>query len=144
MFNIYGPGQDPNNKSLGMINIFLNMARKEGKISVKGSLSRFRDFVFIDDVLQAWELIIKDKKYFNNIYNIGSGKKTSIKDLLKEISIVLDRKVITKVQKGTPGDFLGCFANIDKIKKHLKYSPKYNLRNGLKIFNEWLNKNEKY
>jgi len=144
MFNIYGPGQDPNNKFLGMINIFLNMARKEGKISVKGSLSRFRDFVFIDDVLQAWELIIKDKKYFNNIYNIGSGKKTSIKDLLKEISIVLDKKVITKVQKGTPGDFLGCFANIEKIKKHLKYSPKYNLRNGLKIFNKWLNKNEKY
>jgi UDP-glucose 4-epimerase len=63
---------------------------------------------------------------------------------LKEISIVLDKKVITKVQKGTPGDFLGCFANIEKIKKHLKYSPKYNLRNGLKIFNKWLNKNEKY
>ena len=144
MFNIYGPGQDPNNKYLGMISIFLNMAKKNGKIFIKGSLDRFRDFVFIDDVLHAWKLIIKDKKYFNNVYNIGSGKKTLIKDLIKEISSVLDKKIIIKVEKGTPGDFLGCYANIGKIKNHLGYSPKYNLKQGLKLFNKWLNKNEKY
>jgi nucleoside-diphosphate-sugar epimerase len=106
--------------------------------------SIFRDFVFIDDVLHAWKLIIKDKKYFNNVYNIGSGKKTLIKDLIKEISSVLDKKIIIKVEKGTPGDFLGCYANIGKIKNHLGYSPKYNLKQGLKLFNKWLNKNEKY
>lgn len=144
MFNIYGPGQDPNNKYLGMISIFLNMAKKNGKIFIKGSLDRFRDFVFIDDVLYAWGLIIKDKKYFNNIYNIGSGKKTVIKDLIKVISSVLDKRIIVKVEKGTPGDFLGCYANIEKIKNHLGYSPKYNLVEGLKIFNKWLNENEQY
>lgn len=144
MFNIYGPGQDPSNKYLGMISIFLNMAKKNGKIFIKGSLDRFRDFVFIDDVLYAWELIIKDKKYFNNVYNIGSGKKTIIKDLIKDISSVLDKRIIVKVEKGTPGDFLGCYANIEKIKNHLGYSPKYNLAQGLKIFNKWLNENEQY
>jgi UDP-glucose 4-epimerase len=144
MFNIYGPGQDPNNKYLGMISIFLNMAKKNGKIFIKGSLDRFRDFVFIDDVLYAWGLIIKDKKYFNNVYNIGSGKKTVIKDLIKVISSVLDKRIIVKVEKGTPGDFLGCYANIEKIKNHLGYSPKYNLVQGLKIFNKWLNENEQY
>ena len=144
MFNIYGPGQDPNNKYLGMINIFLNMAKKNGKIIVKGSVDRFRDFVFIEDVLDAWQLIIRDKKYFNNIYNIGSGKKTSIKNLLKEIFLVINKKTIIKVEKGTPGDFLGCYANIDKIKNHLGYSPKYNLTQGLMIFNRWLNEKFKY
>ena len=144
MFNIYGPGQDSSNKYLGMISIFLNMAKKNGKIFIKGSLDRFRDFVFIDDVLYAWGLIIKDKKYFNNVYNIGSGKKTIIKDLIKDISSVLDKRIIVKVEKGTPGDFLGCYANIEKIKNHLGYSPKYNLAQGLKIFNKWLNENEKY
>ena len=144
MFNIYGPGQDPNNKYLGMINIFLNMAKKNGKITVKGSVDRFRDFVFIEDVLDAWQLIIRDKKYFNNIYNIGSGKKTSIKNLLREIFLVINNKTIIKVEKGTPGDFLGCYANIDKIKNHLGYSPKYNLTQGLMIFNRWLNEKFKY
>ena len=115
MFNIYGPGQDSSNKYLGMISIFLNMAKKNGKIFIKGSLDRFRYFVFIDDVLYAWGLIIKDKKYFNNVYNIGSGKKTIIKDLIKDISSVLDKRIIVKVEKGTPGDFLGCYANIEKI-----------------------------
>ena len=62
MFNIFGPGQDPNNKSLGMINIFLNMAIKDNKVSVKGSLKRFRDFVFIDDVAEAWYKASINKK----------------------------------------------------------------------------------
>ena len=53
MFNIYGPGQDPKNKYLGMISIFLNMAKKMTPIQVKGSLKRFRDFIYIDDVCKA-------------------------------------------------------------------------------------------
>ena len=85
MFNIYGPGQDPENKFLGMINIFLNMAKKDPKIIVKGSLNRFRDFVFIDDIIRAWVLIVEDKKHSNEIYNVGSGQKTTINELLKKI-----------------------------------------------------------
>ena len=53
--NIYDR-QDPNNPNLGMINI-LNMARNKSNIGVKGSLKRFRDFIYIDDVIDAWYML---------------------------------------------------------------------------------------
>ena len=143
MFNVYGPGQDSKNNFLGMISIFLNMAKKTSEIKVKGSLKRFRDFIYIDDVLDAWHKVFIDRKHYNQIYNVGSGKKTTLKVLFKKISFVLGKKLKIKEEKGTPGDFLGCYANISKIKKDLKFKPKHNLLVGLKKFNEFLDDGSK-
>ena len=52
-------------------------------------------------------------------------------------------KIKIKEEKGTPGDFLGCYANISKIKKDLKFKPKHNLLVGLKKFNEFLDDGSK-
>ena len=140
MFNIYGPGQDPTNKSLGMINIFLNMAISSNKINVKGSLSRFRDFIYIDDVVDAWFKIANSKKTINKIYNIGTGKKTTIKELLHLIINLLDKKIMIKETKGTPGDFNGCYANINKLNEDIDFSPKVSLKKGLSLFYKWSKK----
>jgi UDP-glucose 4-epimerase len=140
MFNIYGPGQDPRNKSLGMINIFLNMALNSNSINVKGSLKRFRDFVYIDDVVDAWFRVILKKNTKNKIYNIGTGKKTTINELLKLILNLLNKKIQIKETKGTPGDFNGCYANITKLQKDINFSPKISLREGLSSFIKWSKK----
>ncbi len=141
MFNIYGPGQDPNNKNLGMINIFLNMARKDSKIIVKGNLKRFRDFIYVDDVIDAWYKLTLDRNNFNQIFNLGTGIKVNIKQLFQIFNIVLKKKISVKEIKGTPGDFMGCYANINKIEKNLKFKTKTNLLDGLKNFNDWLARN---
>ncbi len=142
MFNIYGPGQDPKNSFLGMISIFLNMARNKSKILVKGSLSRFRDFIYIDDVTDAWHKVALDKKNFNKIYNLGNGSKTTLKKLFASISNVLQKKLNIKELKGTPGDFMGCYSNINKIKRDLNFKPKVSLKKGLRLFNKWLDENK--
>ncbi len=139
MFNIYGPGQDPKNNFLGMISIFLNMAKNQSKIQVKGSLKRFRDFIYIDDVTDAWMRVAKDKKNFNKIYNLGTGSKTSLKKLFQIISKVLNKKLVIEELKGTPGDFMGCYSDMGKIKKDLKFKTKTSLKNGIEKFNNWLN-----
>ena len=54
MLNVYGPGQDMGNLRQGMVSIYLAQALANKHIVVKGSLERFRDFVFIDDVVEAW------------------------------------------------------------------------------------------
>ena len=59
-------------KSLGMLNIFLTMARQEKKVLVKGSLDRFRDFIFIDDVAEIWKRVILSEK--SMIVNVGTGR----------------------------------------------------------------------
>lgn len=138
MFNVYGPGQDPKNVNLGMISIFLNMAKKEPRIKLKGSIKRFRDFIYIDDVVDAWYKLTIDKKNFNKIYNLGSGNKVTLKTLFNHIGKVLNKKISIQVEKGTPGDFLGCYANINKIKKDLNFNPKVELKKGISKFNSWL------
>jgi UDP-glucose 4-epimerase len=137
MFNIYGPGQDPTNKFLGMINIFLNMAIKEPAIKIKGSLNRFRDFIFIDDVAEAWYKAAISEKANSKIYNLGIGKKTSISKLLEVIFRTINKKSKIIELKGTPGDFNGCYANISKIKKDLKFKPKTSLKKGILNFYNW-------
>ena len=92
MFNVYGPGQDFRNKSLGMLNIFLTMARQEKKVLVKGSLDRFRDFIFIDDVAEIWKRVILSEK--SMIVNVGTGKKSYINELIESIRLGLDYDVL--------------------------------------------------
>ena len=138
MFNIYGPGQDKKNKNLGMISIFLNMAKSNPKVIVKGSLKRFRDFIYIDDVIEAWYKLALDKKNYNQIFNLGSGKKTTLNILFKNIQKTLGKKIYIKEIGGTPGDFLGCYADTKKIEKYLKFKSKVSLSKGLKLFNNWL------
>ena len=58
-----------------MISIFLNMAKNNSKVLVKGSLKRFRDFIYISDVVDAWYKLALDQNNYNQIYNLGSGKK---------------------------------------------------------------------
>ena len=54
LFSVYGPGQNMANKAQGMASIFLSYMLEEAPIIVKGSKKRFRDFIYIDDVVNAW------------------------------------------------------------------------------------------
>ena len=74
-FNVYGPGQDLSRTDQGIVSIFLDLIRNKNNIDVNGSLKRFRDLIYIDDVIKALILTLKDKKNFNQIYNVGTGKK---------------------------------------------------------------------
>lgn len=133
-FNVYGPGQDLSRMDQGMISIFMKLMMDQNHIKVKGSLSRFRDFIHIDDVVEAWILCLNDSKYSNQIYNLGTGVKTTINELLNALSIILNKKDKIKIEQGenTPGDILGCYANIDKMREQINFKPKYELLNGLK------------
>ena len=97
-----------------------------------------RDFIFIEDVIKAWGLLIDDKKNYDKIYNLGSGTKCSISDLLNEISLTLNKKLNIKEIPGSSGDFMGSVSDISRIKNDLGFKPDYNLKTGLKLFNNWL------
>ena len=90
-----------------------------------------------------WYKLALDKKNFNKIYNLGSGKKVTLKTLFNQISSVLKKKITIKVEKGTPGDFLGCYANISEIKKDLNFNTKVSLKKGITKFNKWLDEENK-
>ena len=127
-FNLYGPGQDFNNQNQGMFSIFLNQILNKKKIVVKGSLDRFRDFIYIDDAVKACKLKFNTKE---NIFNVGSGKATSVRKLLYKLlsTSKIKKKII--VFANQKNDTFGTSANIKKIKK-LKWRPQINLELGIK------------
>lgn len=130
MFNVYGPGQDMKNLKQGMLSIYLAQALRNKKILVKGSLNRFRDFIYIDDVVDIW-FKATFSKYTNFSLNIGSGKKTYVKTVLKILKNELGAGY--KIGNNTPGDQHGIYANISKLKN--LYKKKFvNLNDGLKKF----------
>ena len=73
------------NLSQGMLSIFLAYALENNEILVKGDLNRFRDFIYIDDVVKYWVNCVENSNTDNKIYNLGSGKKTTVEYLLNII-----------------------------------------------------------
>ena len=65
MFNVYGPGQDLFNEKQGMVSIYLASILKKNKIIVKGSVNRYRDLIYIDDVVDIWIEGLKNKRMKN-------------------------------------------------------------------------------
>ena len=131
MFNVYGPGQDITKPDQGVVGIFLNMMLKSNEIVVKGSLDRFRDLIFIDDVIDAW-ILVMESCHVNRSFNIGTGTKTTFGQLINTIGETLNSKnLIVKEVGGTPGDIKGCFADITRIYECTGFKPKYNFKKGI-------------
>ena len=132
LFNVYGPGSDLKNKKHGMVGIYLNQIMKSKKLIVKGKLSRFRDFIFIDDAVSIILkcLNIKNKKC--NIFNVCTSQKTYVKDLINKILKIKNKKISIIKKSNTPGDQFGIFGNNRKIIKFLKLKKFFNINQGLK------------
>ena len=138
MFNVYGPGQDLDNLRQGMVSIYLAQAVRGGDIHVKGSLDRFRDYIFIDDVVEAWYRASTFENVKNVSLNIGTGIRTSVKQLLDIIKSELPQ---TKwyVEGNTLGDQFGHYSNNDLLKEVLQMNEFTKLTDGMKKFVTWAN-----
>ena len=74
LFNTFGPGQNMNNMKQGMLSIYISYLLQDKPILVKGSLNRFRDFVYIEDVISSIIKVIDYQESFD-IFNVCSGKR---------------------------------------------------------------------
>ena len=90
LFNVYGPGQNLNNLQQGMVSIFLAQALLNKHILVKGSPERFRDLVYIDDIINSFTIILGANKSGYRCYNVSTGVRTTILTftffILKEVT----------------------------------------------------------
>ena len=137
MFNVYGPGQDMKNMRQGMVSIFVSQALNLEKIQVKGSLNRFRDFIYIDDVVDIWWKISNQINIKNDIFNLGTGNKTKVSEVIGVIEKNLPN-VSHYVNDSTPGDQSGIFADIKKLKHEIDYHNFISIKDGLENFLKYL------
>ncbi|SMF79539.1 NAD-dependent epimerase/dehydratase family protein [Candidatus Pelagibacter sp. HIMB1321] len=139
MFNVYGPGQDLLNQRQGMVSIYLSNLLKRNKIIVKGSTERFRDFIYIDDVVDIWIEALKNKKMNNKIINLGTGQKTKIMQILQFLRKIHFKKSKVIIKNNTPGDQFGIFA--DKSIFDLTKKKKFiGIKKGIEKFYYWAKK----
>ncbi|MBU0764974.1 MAG: NAD-dependent epimerase/dehydratase family protein [Bacteroidetes bacterium] len=136
MFNVYGPGQDLSNLRQGMVSIYLAQAISNGHIEVKGSTERFRDFIFIDDVVETWWRSATYPDVSNRIINVGTGRRTTVRELLEKICAEIPGCDYF-VKGSTPGDQSGIYADIRELNRTLGINCFSNLEKGLSAFITW-------
>lgn len=127
-FNIYGAGQG---LSFFIPTIISQLNNKE--IHLNDSRPK-RDFIYIDDVVAAVEKSIHIHENSFNIYNLGTGVSTSVKDVLDmlvKLSNSKARVIFSEIVR--KGEVLDTIADITKIKKELNWHPKVTIEEGLKL-----------
>jgi UDP-glucose 4-epimerase len=141
MFNVYGPGQDLSNLRQGMVSIYLSQAIKSGKIEVKGSLNRYRDFIHINDVVECWFKASTNQTINNLSINVGTGIRTTVEDLLNKICYSIPHSQYY-VSESTPGDQNGIYACNKQLKELLGIEKFTDLDQGFSDFSAWAMKNK--
>ena len=126
--NVYGPNMGNEHVIPEFINKFKLLRKK--KFEIQGTGNEIRSFIYIEDFLTAFNIILSKGKHLN-IYNIGTSEKTKIKNLAYTLSKILNKKIIlinTTLRKGSTKIRI---PNINKI-RNLGFKPKFNLKKGLK------------
>lgn len=137
-FNVYGEGQNLDNLKQGMASIYLAHALQFKHITVKGSKDRFRDFVYITDVVDAViRSIGREKGQLSEIYNVSNGKPVYVYEIIEYIKKYLSENITNEYIEGTLGDQKGVFGNSEKICKDLGWSPKITFDKGMKMMVDW-------
>ena len=136
MFNVYGPGQDMTNLRQGMVSIYLAQALRSKHIVVKGSLDRFRDFIYIDDVVDAWFRVATLEDIGSNTINIATGARTTVAQVLEAVQSHVAGTTV-EVADSTPGDQNGIYADTTRMRSLLGMSDLVKLADGIKRFSDF-------
>ena len=138
LFNVYGPGQNLENLRQGMVSIFLAQIFSNGYVEMKGSSDRYRDFIYIDDVVQAFVNCLIYPESENETINIATGKRTKVGELISLLFKLCDKSPDLRISGSTAGDLHGIFANTEKMRKLLHISKTLPLELGLKKMINWI------
>lgn len=131
-FTVYGPWGRPD---MAMY-IFTKKIMNKEPIPVFNNGDMKRDFTFIDDIVAGTKAAI-DKNFQCEVFNLGNNSTEKLMDMINIIEEELNEKAIIDYKEMQPGDVKQSFADIDKSKKLLNYSPSTSIKNGIPKFINW-------
>lgn len=140
LFNVYGPGQNLANLRQGMASIYLAYALRAEPIVVKGALDRYRDLVYIDDVVEAWLAALARPQAVGGIYNVGTGQATTVQATVDAVIRAVGgdpRSYPIDQRAGTPGDVHGSVADVSRIARELEWRARVPLDEGIRRMAAW-------
>jgi UDP-glucose 4-epimerase len=132
MPNVYGPGQNLENKNQGMISIYLAYLLEDQPILVKGPRERFRDFIHVADVAQAWTEALATSAAHGKTYNLGSGVSATVGEVVDQLRQTFGRPEHPVTWAGgTRGDQTGMVLDTARIRQDLRLPPCLSLKEGI-------------
>lgn len=141
--NVYGPGQSLKNPYTGILSIFSTQIKNGNGINIFEDGKESRDFVYIDDVVDATILGLEKEEANNQIFNVGTGTPTDVYTVAKQLIENYRKEVpITISGNYRLGDIRHNFADITKISSMLNFVPKISFKQGLEKFTNWVNSQE--
>lgn len=137
-FNIFGPRQNPTSDYSGVISILNRKFSEKQKFTFFGDGEQTRDFVYIDDLIQAFWLVLNNDKANGKIFNVGTGKQTTLNEIFEVFQENYNYIIPFEYKEERKGDIKYSYADITKLES-LGYNPKYTISDGIK---EYLQYNE--
>lgn len=140
-FNVYGPRQSLSNPYTGVTAIFISRLKNKQPLVIYEDGQQTRDFVSVHDMVEAFILAMEKDHANNEVFNIGSGRGTTILEIARTLSNLLKESSIIKPNdKYRINDIRHCFADTSKVQTKLGWRPKVSLEEGLKELIEWSSK----
>jgi dTDP-L-rhamnose 4-epimerase len=136
--NVYGPGQSLKNPYTGILAVFSNLARQNQPIDIYEDGLESRDFVYIDDVVEATLRSINYEGQFAGALNVGSGQATSVMTVAQEIKAFFNSDSNIQVTGAfRMGDIRHNIADVSKLAQVLDFVPGISFKEGLANFLGW-------
>ncbi len=144
MFNVYGPGQALDNPYQGVLGIFLGNVLRGEPITIFGDGEQSRDFVYVDDVVDAWVGALNEPATFGQVINLGSGRRLSINELADRTLAAFGRNRRNhpiEYRPGRSGEQGHVEADIARAHSLLGWRPRTSFTQGLAHTLHWAQQN---
>jgi UDP-glucose 4-epimerase len=145
--NIYGPRSQMKHSRFGVCNWFIRLAMDNQAIQVFGDGSIVRDFVYVDDCVEAIIAAAITPEAYGEIFNVGSDIPVSFLELVEKIIAVAGQgawefaEFSPERKAQEPGDF---YSDITKIGRHVGWRPKTDLQTGLALTLDYYRRHKKH
>ncbi|NCP19517.1 MAG: NAD-dependent epimerase/dehydratase family protein [Erythrobacter sp.] len=136
--NVFGPGQSLSNPYTGILSIFSNLMMQGKPINIFEDGEESRDFVFVDDVVEATVLGVEHPAAANEVFNVGTGVPVTVMTVAKTLSRLLEADVPIEVSGNFRlGDIRHNYADMQKIHEKLGFVPAYDFEAGIARLAAW-------
>ena len=136
-FNVYGPRQSPDSPYAAVIPLFIRGLLNGKSPMIHGDGKQTRDFVFVEDVVQANLLAADCEEVSGGVFNIGGGKSVSILEMAQHLQQLIEDGPPPVFGPPRAGDIRFSEADLSLAEKSLGYRPIIDLKEGLKITVQW-------
>jgi nucleoside-diphosphate-sugar epimerase len=136
-FNIFGPRQDASSPYSGVLAKFCAAFLEDTQPVVFGDGQQTRDFTFVENAVQANLLACEAPNVSGKVFNIGTGGRVSLNDVLRVLAKISGKTLDTKYDPPRDGDIRDSQADISQAKEFLGYDPQVSFEEGMSRTLEW-------